>query len=179
MNTTLLRQEVRNTTPTRPKLLVPIDFTRDCLQALAYAANAAKALSAQVTMLAVLDVNCPTPPTGPVNESRLLASLRNEAAAKLAFLEQTYGRFVSIDSVVQIGRPNKVITEFAAEGGYEAIFMAKHFRGWFHRFCSKHTVERVVEKAPCAVQVLSPAMLRTERNLQPLLAARGLALNQA
>lgn len=142
------------TTPTSLRFLVPMDFEPDTLAILNSVVQRAVAAPATVTLLTVVDLTSIGPSVGPVNAERLENQKIEDAKAKLALLQQTYAQKLELETAIRIGLANEAIRQFAEEEGCTTIFMVKHLHRWRQRLFSHHTVEQVLSRAKCQVEII-------------------------
>ena len=140
-------------------ILVPVDFSPGSLQALAYAADLAKAFRAELQALFVVEPVLFVVPDYAGAPSNALIDLINEqrrtARAELARLEQRYARRgVKVRGLIQTGRPYEAIGDCAKRSKADLIVMATHGRTGVSRLLMGSVTERVVRTAPCPVLTL-------------------------
>ena len=80
----------------KSRFLVPVDFSSDSVQVLAYAVRLAQVVYGSVTALAVVDLNFQPLPNVPASCPGLQEDLASEARAKLQQLVDGYPRSVEI-----------------------------------------------------------------------------------
>jgi nucleotide-binding universal stress UspA family protein len=157
------------------RILVPIDFSADSLQALELAVDFAQPYHAELVVLLVVEPISFVGPdfagaqTGALAD--LLAEQRRNARAELARLEQRYfKRGVALRAMVATGPPAQVIVESAKDLKADFIVMATRGRTGFAHLLAGSVAERVVRTAPCPVLTMHgrarkarPARMPTKR----------------
>jgi nucleotide-binding universal stress UspA family protein len=140
------------------KILYPTDFSDLSLYALRYARNFAKAFSAELHVLHVVDeayqnwvtMGPNTIPVGPTSQEML--DLAREQMA--AFMAEHFGNdsleFQVVSSVI-LGRPYPTILDYASQHQVDMIVIATHGRGALTHMLLGSVTEKVVRKAPCPV----------------------------
>jgi nucleotide-binding universal stress UspA family protein len=138
------------------RILVPIDFSADSLQALELAVDFAKPHRAELIVLLVIEpISFAAPDfagaqTGALAE--LLAEQRRSARAELARLEQRYAkRRIALRAMVGTGRPSQVIVDSAKQLKADVIVMATRGRTGLAHLLTGSVAERVVRTATCPV----------------------------
>ncbi|HTY53645.1 MAG TPA: universal stress protein [Candidatus Binataceae bacterium] len=129
------------------KILSPIDFGENSLNALDVAAEFARQASATVVVLHVVSLML-TPDEMPVElyreqEAQAKDKLNQIVAAQLKGLES--------EIIVHVGDPAKIIVEAAETLGADLIVMATHGRTGISRVLMGSVTERVLRDAPCPV----------------------------
>jgi len=137
------------------KILCPIDLGPCADHALAYAAELAEKLSAELTVLyAVPDLLPMMPdatmpmPVSPTDTTELLANGRAALAERLAVL--TVSR-LNPKSEVRLGSADTEIVEVAKEIGADLIVIGTHGRTGLAHFFLGSVAEKIVRTAPCPV----------------------------
>jgi len=136
------------------RILVPVDFSADSLDALAYARDFAKPFGAELFILSVVepiyyatpaDMYVPSP-----NVAMLLDEQRRSATQHLnrigADLKKRRRRF---RTAVKVGSPAQVIVDTAK--GSDMIIMATHGRTGLAHMLMGSVAEKVVRTAACPV----------------------------
>jgi nucleotide-binding universal stress UspA family protein len=139
--------------PNRIKqILLPTDFSACSRHALDEAVALAQECGARITLLYVVDLNLHTPPTGPANAEQLKAELWAEGVGQLGQeVVGLLGKQVEVQTLIREGLPRDEILQ-AAEG-HDLIVIGRR-RKSFWKWFSRHTVEGVLEAAPCPVLVV-------------------------
>jgi nucleotide-binding universal stress UspA family protein len=144
---------------TAQRFLVPLDFSEDANQALAYAIGLASKLGARVTLLHVLQ----SPPWGgvdmdvtlPYAYSRFIQHLEAEVAHRMqACLERVTAGGLEGEVVVVQGVPFQKILETAKNQQVDLIIMGTHGRTGLQHVLLGSVAEKVVHLAPCPVLVV-------------------------
>ena len=138
------------------RILVPIDFSPASENAFRYALHCAGKLSAELTLLHVLEpasspsfAGIPGVPTfaetdlsrTEENLRTLVASTRNGSVSRIRW-------------ATRAGVPSHEIVEMAKEADIDLIIIATHGNTSWKHFCIGSTSERVVRAAPCPVLVV-------------------------
>jgi universal stress protein A len=137
-------------------ILVPVDFSKDSLRALAYASNFAKLFDSDLAILHVIEpiyyaTGADMYVTSP-NVTLLLDEQRRISARQLARLEadlKKKGRRVR--TVLKAGSPAQVIIATAKRARAELIIMATHGRTGLAHMLMGSVAEKVVRGARCPV----------------------------
>jgi universal stress protein A len=138
------------------RILVPIDFSKDSLDALTYATQFAAALNAELALLHVVEPIYYAAPTdvytANANIALLLEQQRQVAETQLGRIASSLekkGRRVR--AAIKTGAASKVIVDSAKKDGVDLIIMATHGRtGLAHMFLGS-VAEKVVRTATCPV----------------------------
>ena len=138
------------------RILVPIDFSKDSLDALTYATEFAAPFGAELALLHVVEpIYYATPTdmyTANVNTATLIEEQRRAAEQQLARIVaglEKKGRRVR--AAVKTGAASKVIGDSAKKDRADLIIMATHGRtGLAHMFMGS-VAEKVVRSAACPV----------------------------
>lgn len=139
------------------KILVPVDFSRHSLKALAYAVDFAAPLSAEVTVLHVVEPIAYATPAdlyaGMATQlGNLLAEQRRSARQQLDELAAKYAkRKVSLHIHLRDGVAYREIVDAARQLGSDLIVQATHGRTGLAHVLLGSVAERVVRTAECAV----------------------------
>ena len=148
--------ESKDTMMTAQRFLVPLDFSADANEALAYAIGLASKLGARVTLLHVLQ----SPPWGGVDMdvtfphaySRFIQHLEAEVEHNMqACLERVTAGELEGEVVVVHGVPFQEILETAKNQQVDLIIMGTHGRTGLHHMLLGSVTEKVVRLAPCPV----------------------------
>jgi nucleotide-binding universal stress UspA family protein len=150
------------------RVLVPVDFSGDSLNALAYARALVKPFKAEVVLVHVIEPIYYAAPADMYMTSPNLASIIDEqqrmAAQQLKHiataLEKKGHR---VRTVLRTGSPAQVIIDSARRTGADLIVMATHGRtGLAHVFMGS-VAEKVVRTAACAVLTVRSALVQKRR----------------
>ncbi len=150
------------------RILVPVDFSGDSLNALAYARNLIKPFGAEVVLLHVVEPIYYAAPADMYMTSPNLATLLDEqqrmAAQQLrrlaADLEKKGQR---VRTALKTGSPAQIIIDSAQRGGVDLIVMATHGRtGLAHMFMGS-VAEKVVRSAACPVLTVRRAVTKRRK----------------
>jgi nucleotide-binding universal stress UspA family protein len=140
------------------KILYPTDFSDLSLFALRYARNFAKAFSAELHVLHVVDeayqnwvtMGPNTIPVGPTAQEMLDLAREQMAAFMSEHLGDGQSGFTVV-SKVMLGRPYPTILDYASQQQIDMIVIATHGRGALTHMLLGSVTEKVVRKAPCPV----------------------------
>jgi nucleotide-binding universal stress UspA family protein len=144
---------------TAQRFLVPLDFSEDANQALAYAIDLASKLGARVTLLHVMQ----SPPWGGVDMdgtiphaySRFIQHLEAEVAHRMqACLEGVTAGGLEGEMAVVHGIPFQEILDTAKKQQVDLIIMGTHGRTGLQHVLLGSVAEKVVRLAPCPVLVV-------------------------
>jgi nucleotide-binding universal stress UspA family protein len=144
---------------TAQRFLVPLDFSADANQALAYAIALASTLGARVTLLHVMQ----SPPWGgsdmdvtvPHAYSRFIQHLEAEVAHRMqACLERVTAGGLEGEMAVVHGVPFQEILDTAKKQQVDLIIMGTHGRTGLQHVLMGSVAEKVVRLAPCPVLVV-------------------------
>jgi universal stress protein A len=138
------------------RILVPVDFSKDSLNAVTYAAEFAQPFGAELLLLYVVEPIYYATPTDPyavnANVATLIEEQRRLGEQQLARigadLEKEGQRFRAL---IKSGSPPQLITDTAKSQRASLIIMATHGRtGLAHMFMGS-VAEKVVRTASCPV----------------------------
>jgi nucleotide-binding universal stress UspA family protein len=148
-----LRRREEETKMNTKTILVPVDFSKGSEQAVAKAAELARALGAPVHLFHVYQVPVLALPDAPVMASpTFIADLTSRAQAELnRHREALATAGVKADAEITEGVPATTIVEKAKSLGASMIVMGTHGRSGFQRFLLGSTAERVVRTASTPV----------------------------
>jgi nucleotide-binding universal stress UspA family protein len=134
-------------------ILVPVDFSKGSEQAVAKAAELARALGSPVHLLHVYQVPVLALPDAPVMASpTFIADLTSRAQAELnRHRERLTAEGITAQAEITEGVPASTIVEKAKALGAAMIVMGTHGRSGFQRFLLGSTAERVVRTATTPV----------------------------
>jgi universal stress protein A len=140
------------------KVLVPMDFSDDSRRACEHGLAIARAASAQVALLTVIEETFPYPELFAWDHpnEEFYKAMRERA---LHHMEELAGGAadVPLERIVVRGRPRQEIVAVAADWGADLIVLARHGSGGkLHNAFMGSTSESVLRHAPCPVLVLPP-----------------------
>lgn len=135
-------------------LLVGVDGSEGSRRAAHFARDVARAFSARVTLLYVIEP-FPNAPLEPLDESQSTHYKRQlqEAQVLLRELAQELG-LLSIDQVVEMGRPGEVICREGEERNADLIVVGSRGQGASPRFMIGSVGDRVASLASRSVAVV-------------------------
>lgn len=143
------------------KILVPVDFSANAKEALAWAADLARRYDAAVTLAHVYQPISMTLPDGFVLSSApALVDLLNQLDRALADARRDLTDVapgIKVDTQLLQGVPFAEIVRFAREGGYDLVVMGTHGRTGLKHALLGSVAEKVVRKAPCPVLTIRTA----------------------
>jgi len=134
------------------RMCCAVDFSEPSRSALAAAADLARRLGAELTLLHVYE------PPAVANEAlverygRAAIDLERQLGEWRAEGESRAGR--PAHSTILIGKPAVEIERFAREGGFHLLVLGSHGRGGVERLVLGSLAERVLREAPCPVLVV-------------------------
>lgn len=136
------------------RILVPIDFSTDSLNALASACDLAKRVGAELLLLHVVEIIYVADPYvaagadigGFLDEQRRMAK---QQLARIAADLKKKGRRIGI--MVEGGVPSQVIVDTAKRKGMDLIVMGTHGRTGIAHMLIGSVAEKVVRTASCPV----------------------------
>ncbi len=154
------------------RILVPIDFSPDSLNALTYACDFAKRFGAELLILHVVDQTylASTPELSLANPrfGKLLEEqwrVANTQTERLgADLKKRHLRFRTF---VRRGTPSQVIVEAAQRNAADLIIMSTHGHTGLAHMLIGSVAERVVRSAHCAVLTVRRAAKRRKSTKRP------------
>ncbi len=138
------------------RILVPVDFSPDALNALAYARDFAKLFDAELLLLYVVEPIYYATPTDmyatSANVAMLLDEQRHAAAQQLERLgaEMRKAR-QPFRTMVKTGAPAHTIIDTAKSGRADMVIMATHGRTGLAHVLMGSVAEKVVRGAGCPV----------------------------
>jgi nucleotide-binding universal stress UspA family protein len=120
----------------------------------------ARTFGAHLIVAHVGDLFTPIGPEYPVYVD--LEGLRREADLRARqhlelFVGQHFADDRGVEQVMQVGIPHVEIVKLAVERHADLIVMATHGRGFVSKALLGSTTQRVLQRAPCAVLVVSDA----------------------
>ena len=147
------------------RILVPVDFSKDSLHALAYASELGDALQAGLRLLHVVDqtylANAPELMAANPKLAKLLEEQWQTAEAQMARITaelEKKGR--AVRPLLKRGSPAQVIVDTAKRGGADLIVMGTHGRTGLAHMLIGSVAERVVRTARCPVLTVRYAARR-------------------
>jgi universal stress protein A len=147
------------------RVLVPVDFSGDSLNALAYARDLVKPFNAEVVLVHVIEPIYYATPADMYMTSPNLASIIDEQQRLAAQqLERIAGNLEKkghrVRTVLKTGSPAQVIIDTAQRTGSDLIVMATHgHTGLAHLFMGS-VAEKVVRAAACPVLTVRSMLLK-------------------
>lgn len=139
------------------KILVPLDFSRDSMSALRYAAGFARQFHAELTLLnAVHPAFCFTSADGELEMYAELVEETRRANEQLmaGVLKEQQLKGLKVRSLVSTGDPRSEIVQTAARSGSGLIVLSTHGRTGLSRVLLGSVTERVAQHAPCDVLIV-------------------------
>ena len=138
------------------RVLVPVDFSKESIQALEYAVELTRPFRAELLVLFVLEpMSYATPADlyGPsANLSMLQEEQRRVATEQLKRLAARWKRRgVAVRTLLEAGTPHEVITDLARRRRVDLIVMATHGRTGVSHLLLGSVAERVIRTATCPV----------------------------
>jgi len=134
-------------------ILVPIDFSKSCQQAFAYALPLARQFGGEITLLHAIE-----PPRYAMDLSYIPMSEGFPTTSMKKELEELGRRMMEPkflkDVVVQVGTAFEVITNTARDCEIDLIVLTTHGKTGLKHVFMGSTAERVVRHAPCPVLVV-------------------------
>jgi universal stress protein A len=138
------------------RILVPVDFSKDSLRALAYAGDLGASLNSELQLLHVVDqtylATAHELMAANPKFAKLLAEQWQAAAAQMARITAALkkkGR--PVRPLIKRGSPAQVIVDTAKRNGAELIVMGTHGRTGLAHMLIGSVAERVVRTARCPV----------------------------
>lgn len=135
-------------------ILVPLDDSPQAMEAVEYALSEHE--GTEITLLNVID----TIEVGHRFEALLPSSAegwyedRRKAAEELFETVRDEADEFDISTAVEVGRPSRVIVEYAADHDVDAIVMGSHGRSGVTRILLGSVAESVVRRSPIPVTVV-------------------------
>jgi nucleotide-binding universal stress UspA family protein len=149
--TTRSANEDQNAPMSIARIIVPTDFSECSMEAISYSTHVAKALSASLTLLHVLEpvpygdhLRLPTGNTEIEPEDSAASELRRLAATMEA-------AGVAVETVIRSGVPADSILEFVKTANADLIVMGTHGRRGIAHLMRGSVAEAVLRQAPCPV----------------------------
>ena len=143
------------------KILCPVDFEENSMQALETAVGLARASDGTVLVLHVVPMVIP--PTGMPVYVDLYRGQEDVARQKLDEIARKRLVGIKHELLTSVGEPAGVILHSAAKTGADLIVMATHGRRGFSRVFLGSVAELVVRESPCPVLTVRTA--QTEKDL--------------
>lgn len=139
-------------------ILVPHDFSSSANHAVAIARDEAKAHSAKLLLLHVIDLPTAIKPDTVIVPDETGAPINvkdyavRQAEAHLADLVARIAKDgVTAQPFIRLGKPEDEIVKFATENKVDLIAMGTHGRTGLEHMLVGSVAERVVRSSPCAV----------------------------
>jgi nucleotide-binding universal stress UspA family protein len=154
------------------RVLVPVDFSGDSLNALAYARDLVKPFKAEVVLLHVIEPIYYAAPADMYMTSPNLATLIDEqrqvATQQLQRISADLAkRGLRVKSLLRNGSPAQLIIDTARRLRIDLIVMATHgHTGLVHLFMGS-VAEKVVRTAACAVLTVRSTLLQKRPRRRP------------
>lgn len=137
------------------RILVPVDLTACSRAAVEYAALLAMPQRATITLLYVVEPDCPrdgqNTSTRHSSEVRLLAQIQKQLAA---LTEQSIRGRAQCETLIRFGSPQIEIETVARDQSMDLIILATHGERGLPDFCFASTPEKVLRYAPCPVLIV-------------------------
>jgi nucleotide-binding universal stress UspA family protein len=140
------------------RILVPVDFLPASEYAIEYGSYLAKAFSAEIFLLHILESEQMYPPEwfGSKNQNADSRFIRKKVSEKLGEhsknIKKKYG--IVSKTILTIGKPATKIAETVLERSINLIVMGTHGASGFEEFFIGHTAHKVVNISPCPVITL-------------------------
>lgn len=133
------------------KILVPIDGSEPSSNALEFAIE--KFPDSEITVIHVLT---PADTGGEIYHlPQSEDELRDEGEAVVEeAVALAANKGVEIDTEIKLGKPDRHITKYAEENGFDQIIMGSHGRSGISRILIGSVAERVVRRSPVAVTIV-------------------------
>lgn len=136
------------------KILVPTDFSEQCVVSLNYAKELAQSTGAELHIIHVIEHTVYPADIGIAQASfiDLEMELNTKSFSQLEKLKEDLSKEnVSAIITVKTGRPSDQIIEYAFNEQIDLICIATHGRSGFEHLLFGSTTEKVLRKAPCPV----------------------------
>ena len=142
------------------RILVPIDFSANSLDALAYALQLTQPFGADLLLLHVVEpVYVTDPNVGSADLTTLLDEQLRSAGAQLARIGADLRRQGQrVRTLVECGVPAQIIVDVATNSAADLIVIATHGRTGLSHMLIGSVAERVVRLADCPVLTVRPAL---------------------
>jgi nucleotide-binding universal stress UspA family protein len=133
--------------PTFKKILCPVDFDNNSLEALGMAADFARQHSAKLFLFHA------APPIDPlvVSAPIVFAREKEEARKNLEKMADENLKGIDHETVLRVGHPAPEIVAAVTEHGADLVVMATHGRTGISHLVLGSVAEKVVREAPCPV----------------------------
>ena len=138
------------------KILVPVDFSPNCQEAILYARHFAEQFGAEICLLHVVEPVVVANDFGylPVLPADLEEQRLEGAGKELRALANSLGAGVPVESKVRLGRAWKEITDSARTLPADLLIVSTHgYTGIKHALLGS-VAEKIVRHAPCPVLVV-------------------------
>lgn len=138
------------------KILVPVDFSPNCQEAILYARHFAEQFGAEICLLHVVEPVVVTNEFGylPVLPNDLEEQRLDGAGKELRALANSLGAGATVESKVRLGRAWKEITDAARTIPADLLIVSTHgYTGIQHALLGS-VAEKIVRHAPCPVLVV-------------------------
>ncbi len=138
------------------KILVPVDFSPNCQEAILYARHFAEQFGAEICLLHVVEPVVVTNEFGylPVLPNDLEEQRLDGAGKELRALANSIGAGATVESKVRLGRAWKEITDAARTIPADLLIVSTHgYTGIQHALLGS-VAEKIVRHAPCPVLVV-------------------------
>lgn len=137
-------------------VLVPLDFNDIAPQPVSLGADLARACSAKLTLLSVVDDSFPNPDILSLQLpwADYYRHLREAAHATLEDVRDTLPKDLNVEIAVIRGKPAPAIAQFARENGCDLIIMATHGTSGLQQAILGSVTRRVMYLAHCPVMVV-------------------------
>lgn len=139
------------------KILVPIDFSDYSKNALKYAAEFAKSMNAEITLIYVVEpmIYPADFSMGQIAIPSTEIDLHGRAEEELNNLAKNFvDKSIKVNALIRTGKPFVEINETASEMDADLIIIATHGHTGVEHLLFGSTAEKVVRKAPCPVLTL-------------------------
>ena len=150
------------------RILIPVDFSDDSLNALAYARDLAVASAPELVVLHVIEPVYYAAPTDLYATSPNLALLLDEQrkAAKTQLARIAGGlekKGVRVRTILKTGSPAQVIVDTAKSVKADLVVVSTHGRTGLAHMVMGSVAEKVVRGASCPVLTVRRAVLKSRR----------------
>jgi nucleotide-binding universal stress UspA family protein len=136
-------------------ILVPIDFTPASVWAWDCALRIAHQKNFHITLLHAIEINLS--PYGPANVGLLKQEMRNTAAAQISRITTPAKQEnISVDYVIQEGRPAALIEAYTRQHPVDLVILARHKHRGLSRLIGRKTAEKIIRHTNCPILVLNP-----------------------
>jgi len=135
------------------EILVPIDFSKQSVNALRHAAGLAARARAHLTLLNVVEEPASFRALDLDAQEHRLQHEHTQQLQQLVQSELDPG--ISAHTVVRTGNPSEEIARMAVQQHADLIVIGRHEHHGLGRWLHGHTVRHVADNAPCPVMVLN------------------------